>query len=295
MCRHDITGSEAGALFGLHRYLTPAQLYANKVASSEADDASNAVQTRGMRLEPFVASIVQDRIGPMAVGKEAHYYRNAKRRIGGTPDYMIHEGNRRGVLEVKTIGQRDFIDKWRGGDPEGEIIPEMWQLIQIQTYMWLTNSTFGKVAVMPVSDWAPLDVHIVDVPRKPEIIEELLKRVDRFWEQVRSGVPPEFNLDKDTAAIKALFGAAKPGKQIDLRSDSEMQLLLDWREKYKSIEKANKKDLERVENSIRLKLGDCESALVDGWFAVELKNVHRKEYTVAETDFRQFHIVRSKL
>jgi len=293
--RHDVCGSEIGALFGLHRYLTPAQLYAEKIGALGDGDTTDGVKTRGVRLESFVADQVCTLNSNWNVGKNMEYYRDDKHRLGGTPDYFIIEGNERrfGVLEIKTVGMRDFIDIWRGGDPAGEIIPEPWQMLQVEQYMHLTGASFGKIAVLPVSEWSPMDVHIVDIPRRDDIIEKIIARADRFWEDVKQGIPPEFDYGKDMAVIKAMFFTATPGKAIDLRGDAEFVDLLELREQYKQEIRDNETLLTDIDARIRARLGDCESAVSDGWTAT-LKNQHRAAYSVEAADFRVLRTKRSK-
>jgi predicted phage-related endonuclease len=292
--RHrDVTGSEVGALFNLHRYLTPAQLYAKKVSSTAAFDAVGSAVTRGQRLEKFVADQLHEEYGFAHIRKADMYYRDTECRLGGTPDYFIPSDPNAEfeILEIKTIAARDFVEKWRGGDPEGEIIPESWQLLQAQTYMYLTGAPSAKFAVLPVSDWAPMDIHIVNVVRRQGIIDKIRERAAAFWEAVDHGVVPPFDYEKDTAAIKAIYAGVTEGKEIDLRNDIEIIKDLDVLEHQKAIKKEAESTITSIENRIRAKMRDAEFAAIPNG-QMTLKTVNRKECTVAATSYRQLRYKR---
>lgn len=299
--RHDVTGSEIGALFGCHRYLTPAKLHAQKIGALADDIPASGPMARGVKLESFVAAQIMLRHPEWLVTKANDYYRDADNRVGGTPDYLIQkpaseaedpEGKKRfgrwktnTVLEIKTVGASDFKAIWRDGDPDGEILPEPWQIMQCLTYQHLTGAENGLIAVMVVGEWAPLEIHEIEVPRNDKLIAKMLDRVGAFWEAVDLGVPPEFDYDRDMAVIKALYGSAEAGRKLDLSWDGELPLLLDRREGLKGRAKDIECELTNVEARIRAKIGDAETVVADGWEAT-LKNQHRKAYSVEAADFR---------
>lgn len=289
--RKDVTGSEIGALFGVHRYLTPAQLYAEKIGALPDDKQLTGPLVRGVKLESFVAEEIGRRHPEWQVYKATNYYRDKKHRVGGTPDYLVNCGpitnrNPHRVLEIKTVGASDFLNIWRGGDPEGEICPEPWQIMQCLTYQHLTGWQGGIIAVMVVGEWAPLEIHEIQVPRNDKLIDRMLNRVGDFWEAVDGGHVPEFDYSRDMATIKALYASAIPGTNLDLTWDTELPILLHEREGLKTREREAKRELEEVEARIRAKIGDAESVTAAGGWEITLKNQHRAGYTVAPCDFR---------
>src|SRR5882762_1742593 len=289
--KDDVTGSEVGALFDVHRYLTPAKLYALKSGAMAEEEKTGGPIDRGVNLESFVASQVAAKHPEWSIAKATHYYRDVEHRLGGTPDYAIADRDPtsdnagHGVLEIKTVGRSDFIRIWRGGDPEGEIIPEPWQLLQIMTYIYLTGAAYGKVAVLPVGEWEPMKVHVVDVPRSDAAIAKIIEHTDRFWGDIDEGIEPKFNFEKDMDVIKAIYANAKPGSTIDYRGDQEFAELLAWHAKYGDEEKFANERKEAVAANIRSRMGEYEVALADGW-SVSLKEQHRKEFVSKATCFR---------
>src|SRR5258706_16077675 len=112
MRKNDVTGSEVGALFDVHRYLTPAKLYALKSGAYAEEDQPDNVKSRGVKLESFVASEVELKNPNWSIAKADKYYRDVDHRLGGTPDYLVKEvtdgisqQRRNGILEIKTIGR----------------------------------------------------------------------------------------------------------------------------------------------------------------------------------------------
>lgn len=293
--RQDVTASEIGALFGAHKYKTPAALYAEKIGAMGEPEGSS-VTTRGIRLESFVANQVAERHPEWTITKSDSYHRDPKHRIGATPDFMIGGDDAQhqlGVLEIKTIGASDFKRDWRGGDDMGEIVPPLWIILQVQLQMHLTGASFGIVAVLPVSEWSPMDVHEIEIPKNPAVIEKIIAAADAFWGRIERGEPPDFDYEKDMAVVKALYASAESGKPVDLSMDNAIGVLLDRREALKLSEKACEGELETIEAEIRAKIGDAEMALVPGW-TVTLKNQHRKGYTVEPADFRVLRVKRAK-
>jgi predicted phage-related endonuclease len=288
----DVTGSEVGALFDVHRYLTPAKLYARKSGAMPEDEVEGGPVKRGVRLESFVASQVMEmrKEDWASLSPGGSYYRDVEHRLGGTPDYLIRtKSDEVGILEIKTVGHSDFLKIWRGGDPEGEIIPEPWQLLQTLTYMYLTGASFGKIAVLPVGEWEPMDIHLVDIPRREDTIASVLARTDEFWSDVDDGIMPQFNFERDMATIKALYANVKKGSMVDLRGDNEFREMLQWHQKYANDEKVSHERKEVMAANIRARMGEYEAANADG-FDVSLKQQTRKAYEVKESTFRVLRI-----
>jgi predicted phage-related endonuclease len=288
----DVTGSDVGALFGCHPWKTVADLYAEKIgAYPSPDEAPAGPKARGTRLEKFVAGEIADRNPEWTVVKETDYYRDPETRLGGTPDYELYTSapnpGSRCVLEIKTVAERDFKNIWKDPScPEAPPLPPVWILLQATTYMYLTGAPAAKIGVMPIGEWSSFDPIVIDVPRNENVIREIKTRVAKFWDAVERGEPPEFDFDRDMPAIKALYGSADPGKIVDLRQDSVMTDLLFERDRLKASLKNDETLLEPVEAQIRARIGDAETALVNGFSSVTLKSQHRREHLVKASDFR---------
>lgn len=282
MRRRDITASEVGALFGVHPYKTAAELFADKAGLLPPAEAGNAA-TRGVRLEPFVASQIQEKHPDWKIEKATEYWRDGNWRIGATPDYFVTlPDGRRGPMDIKTVDERKFKEVWMEAD--GSLVPEPFILLQVVQQMHLTGGDFGMVGVMPVSSWAPFDVHVIDVPQSPKVVEQILARVNEFWVHVLAGKPPEFDPARDLETVKAIYSKGG-GEAIDLRGDNEIRELLHHRERHKKEIASHQEVLEGIETKIRAKIGNAEEAIVNGWH-LTLKTSQRKGYTVEPTVVR---------
>jgi putative phage-type endonuclease len=289
--RHDVTASEVGALLGVHPYKTIAALYADKLGMIKHDDTGpDAI--RGVKLEPFVADQVRENNPTWDIQKSKYYFRDEEHHLGATPDYMVNapEYSGLGPLEIKTVEQSKFDRLWKA---EGDVVPEPWIILQVMLQIYLTQSDFGMVAVMPISGWAPLEVYVILIPRNDELIHKIIHASEDFWDRVRSHEPPPFDFERDEQTIKSLYPSARKGTKVDLSGDNEIKELLDNREYLKKELKQRRDYLDAIEANIRAKIGVCETAIVDGW-NVELKNATRKSYTVAETTYRELRATRNK-
>lgn len=292
--KRDVTGSEAGALLGVHAHITPLELYARKIGAVDDDIEISGPVSRGMRLESYVADAVREK-GEFAVWKELNYYRDPKVRLGGTPDFQLSNNGARGVLEIKTVGQRDFVEKWRGGEKDGKIIPPAWMLIQMQVYLYLTDSEYGRWGVLPVGDWEPMDVVMVDAERRTDVIARILTETTKFWENVENRVMPTPDFERDSAVIKAIYADTKIDKTIDLRYDTEIEKLLAMHAEHNAKKIAAEKSVKWISAAILSKFGDAESAIVPGFHHVTYKKHSRTGYTVAPTSYRQLNYKRSEI
>lgn len=294
--KRDVTGSEAGALLGVHAHITPLELYARKTGAVVDDIEISGPVSRGMRLESYVADAVREK-GEFVVSKELHYYRDPRIRLGGTPDFKIirceYDGKPQGVLEIKTVGQRDFVEKWRGGDKDGKIIPPAWMLVQMQVYLYLTDAEYGRWGVLPVGDWEPMDVVMVEAERRSDVISRILTETAKFWENVENRVMPTPDFEKDSAVIKAIYADTKVDKTIDLRYDTEIEKLLAMHAEHNAKKLAAEKSVKWISAAILSKFGDAESAIVPGFHHVTYKKHSRSGYTVAPTSYRQLNYKRS--
>lgn len=292
--RHrDVTGSEAAALLGLHRYTTVAKLHAEKIGPVK-DESGTSVMTRGVKLEKFVADELKNSGVFKDIVKAGVYFRDVEVNLGGTPDYFIKVGSDTGILEIKTVGQRDFVQNWQGGDPNADPVPEPWQMVQLLTYIYLAKADFGKIAVLPVGDWSPMDIQIVDVPYRESIIDRLRNECLAFWKRIERGETPpiDFNDGRDLDAIKAIYGTAKPGKE--LRGTKELRTAIDAWETAKEEERLAGKSKKEMETYIRSLIGDAETVHVPGGI-LTAKNTHRDAYNVAACDFRTLRFKESKI
>jgi predicted phage-related endonuclease len=285
--RADVTASVVAALFGLHPHITIGQLHLMKAGIDlPGPDPESAVIRRGNDLEPVVASMIARDHPTWRIRKTNEYYRDAAKRLGATPDYFVTDPERkgRGNLQIKTVGSAAYKKHW------AENIPPTWIALQSAVEMMLTKAPWGIIGALQFSeyDW---ELHTFHVDRHPAAEQRIVDRVAEFWAAVDSGQQPTIDYERDGALISILYPREVPGKQIDLTGDNRIGELLEQRETVREALRITERQCETIENEIKAKIGDAESALVHGW-RVTFKNVTKKEYTVRASSYRQLRCKR---
>jgi len=280
----DVTASTVAALFGLHPYETALGLYAAKTGVAMPDIDSKVLR-RGRLLEGAVAEAVREERPTWAIAKANEYLRDAKIRLGATPDFYVYdENNRRGVLQTKTVAPNAFRSSWT------EETPPTWIALQTATEMLLDNADFGVIAALVVDGWN-FDLHLYDVPRNAGAEARIREAVTKFWDDVAAGRPPKTDYARDDRLMQIIYPRQVPGKEIDLRGDNRALELLDQREAAMAGMKMAETLKAEAETELREKIGDAEIAIVRGW-KVTLRQQTRREHLVKESSFRQLRCVR---
>ena len=288
--RLDVTAS-AGvpALFHVHPYVTPLRVYMEK-RGVDFDQSDNPAMQRGRWLEPSVARAVCDQRPEWLVEPAGIYLRDAKRRLGTTPDFFIRGDTRGlGVLQVKSVAPSVFEDKWFGGDA----VPR-WIEIQNATEVMLAEAffglpCFGVIAALTVEPFN-MRCAVFEQKRDYELEAEILKRVAAFWTDVGLGREPTPDFEKDREVIEALHPSEQPGKTRDFGHSNIVRELLDKRAGIKSRMALDKAECDVIETEIRYLLGDAEYASgLPGW-RITYRVEQRKGYTVEPSSSRVLRI-----
>jgi predicted phage-related endonuclease len=280
----DVTASTVGGLFGVHPYVTALRLYAEKRGTEFEPLDDNKIVRRGRWLEPAIGKAVREMQPAWSVEPSNEYYRDPDLRLGATPDFLLlDEEGRGGVLQAKTAAPHIYRRDWQDGKE-----PPLWILLQAATEMLLTGAEFAVVAVMVVDPFS-LDVTLNRFERTAAVEDKIIRQVEKFWQMVDCDEEPEPDFGRDDAVIRALHPRAERGSLLDLRSSNEVMDMLvrraDANEKIKGLES----EKSMIEAELRYRLGDHESALVEG-FKVTYKNVHMPERIIPESNNRQLRI-----
>jgi len=92
--RQDVTASAAGALLGLHPYISAWSLWAEKTGLVSSDAPMNAAMERGLELEPIAIKRLQKLHPDWNITQPAAYYRDPEARLGATPDCLATDPER---------------------------------------------------------------------------------------------------------------------------------------------------------------------------------------------------------
>jgi predicted phage-related endonuclease len=282
-----ITASVIAALFGLHPRQTIYGLFHQANGLIVPDESNDAIE-RGHDFEDVIAKRFNRRHPTWKVIRPRTYFRDTLRRIGGTPDFFIKrpDVHGRGVLECKSVAPHVFRKYWT------ETTPPMWVTLQTLCYMMLTHATYGYVAAL-IADGFRYELHEYEIHRNASAERRIHEAVDDFWHHVSIGKTPNPDYSRDGALIAMMNPVTTEGTTIDLRHDNHLPDLLDERARLKQQMDDARKRCEAIDAELKHKMGDAEAALINGW-RVTCREVHKKEFTVGATSYRQLRAVRDE-
>ena len=221
----DVTASVAGALLGIHEFITPYELWMLKAGRLEADPEETAAMKRGRLLEPVAVELLREMRPEWVIhhnsGKGAIYFRDPDFRLGGTPDVMADANGETVVVQLKSVEQTVFRRKWVQED--GSVEPPLWIAVQATLEAYLTNSTRAFVAPLVIGHG--IELPLIEVPLVYGIIDRLKELSLAFWKSVEDGVEPAPDFRLDGGTIDRLYARDK-GDEVDLSHDARIEILI---------------------------------------------------------------------
>jgi predicted phage-related endonuclease len=282
----DLTASEAGALFGVHKYTTARKLAHDK-AYGEVQDRSNAVLRRGQVMEPAVAeAIVIDT--PLRPRRCEHYLRARANdpyvRMGATMDYDLHvladelvhcPQTRAGALaagwdqrlgetlylsiECKSVDSSVFEREWSAGPPP-------YHLIQVAQQALLAGADGGLVACL-VENFTK-DLFLYPVPRRPDFEMRLIEEARAFWGRFETGEEaPLVALDNSFMAtyFPPIENEKAPAATVNLSAEPWWQDLVGERERLTMAIEVAEKRIDEIEAQLKDRMREAVRAILPGW------------------------------
>lgn len=273
----DLTSSVIGAAFGLDPYKTIGQVVA-ALRGLKADHQDSVPMRRGRALEPVVAQLLADARPDLEIWKANEYLRDPVLRLGASPDYYARTNEpKKLAIEIKTTTKRRFDQLWGDGPP-------VHYALQIAVAMMLDDADAGIIAAL-IFDEYHFELRTFDVPRHAGAEKRIVETVKNFWADFDAGIPPKVDFERDGDLIALMYPVEVEAKVIDLRADNRIQELLVIDERLSAEAKELETARKAVANEIKMKIGDAESALVNGW-RVTFKTQSRKGFEVKPTSFR---------
>lgn len=286
MRQQDVTASAVGALLGVHEYVTPYALWAEKTGRLASDEGETGPMRRGRLLERVAIDMLREDRPAWQIKPGAHYYRDPAARLGATPDVLVVDPERGpGIVQVKSVEPGVFRRKWR--DEAGELELPLWIAVQVITEAHLTEAKWAAVAALVVD--FDVELHLIDAPIHAGVIERVREAVDGFWRLIESGATPDPDYGRDGSLIEQLFREGD-GEEIDLSTDNMLPGLLDERKRLSDEKSAAEKRLKEIKAEILFKLGLATAGRVSDGRLITAKTVNRKAYTAAATSFRDVRV-----
>lgn len=226
-----ITGTRVGAILNVSGFSTPFKC-ACEMAGIYPGDKRNKYMDAGNILEPVIREYVASNldaaadalgIGPLSVeepvpaDKCGYNHFHDDKLFGGLVDgYLINNGKRVAILEIKTSANRE---SWLDENGEVSIIPETYML-QASLYATLSNLNKILFAVGFLEDadydrprqWEPTHENISLIAVDRLDMEEQMAYCKEWYEDyIKTGCTPEWT-DKDADVVKYLK-AYNPSKK----------------------------------------------------------------------------------
>lgn len=264
--RTGIGGSDAPIIMGLSPYRGQLSLYVDKLDRGENPNEPQEAAMWGVKLEALVAERFAEVTG-FDVREPERLERHPRYPFMiGTPDryvYSRYNGEKIGILEVKTCTLRK---EWEW-DPE----PNAAAVCQLRHYLAVTGMEVGWVAVL-IGGQRYLHY---EIRRDPDFERELIEKEAIFWWHVTNDVPPEPDgRDSTTAIINNRYGVSSPAEVVEF--DGEARTALEQLLDIHKSQRADKREVERLKNIVKLALGPAEIGTIDGRAVVSWKGGTRE-------------------
>ncbi|MDR3348827.1 MAG: YqaJ viral recombinase family protein [Acidaminococcales bacterium] len=258
--RRGIGGSDAAAIVGLNPYVSPFQVYCDKMGLLPEKEDTEAMR-QGRDFEGYVARRFMESTGKK-VRRENYVLAHPER------DFLIANVDRlvvgeRAGLECKTTSVYNRTD-FEGGD-----VPPQYYA-QCLHYMLVTGFPKWYLAVLVLNK----GFHVLEMDWHEADAAALLNAEAAFWENhVLKGVPPEPDgTPRAGEALSKLYPNSSPGAAVNLcAKEKEIRRLLDVKADIKGLEA----EKARLENVLKAELKEGETGVAQG-YVVEWKNASRK-------------------
>jgi putative phage-type endonuclease len=269
--RRGIGASEAAAVLGLSKFLSPMDVWSDKVGLAEPRAELERMKW-GKRLQRPIAEGYAEETrrtlidpGPYTLVRSVPYP-----WLVASPDYLLEptgEQRGRGTLDVKNSSvfmRQDWADE-----------PPLVYQIQVQQQLLVTGCTWGVLAALLGGQ----ELLYTDLVMHEGARAWLLEDLEKFWRLVQAETPPPV-LDgsaQTTAALRSLFPKPEPGQTVVLPPEA-----LEWdrivQEGEASID-ALEGAVNAAKNQLRAAIGSAEAGVLAGGVIWTHKFQSRKGYT----------------
>jgi predicted phage-related endonuclease len=279
--RHILTSTDVGAIVGVSKWASASSVFASKVAGMEGEENEHMVV--GRSVQPGIAAAYQtirmlrnpdEPVDIVNIDGHALFFTDDGRH-GTSLDCLQTIGTRGiGVLEIKATSgfPEEPYDEW---------------VTQVQWQMYVTGCEYGTIAAL----CGGTSMRFWDITPDVDLIEPLKVAADAFWAQhVLSGVPPAPDgSDSARRAVRSMFPTSIPGTEVTLTVE-DLDAVMEIQAAKEAID-AYRKRADALEDGLKLKMGNAETAYLPNGWKLTWKSSERKGYYVQPAQTRTFRIV----
>jgi hypothetical protein len=289
----DITASVIGALFGVHDFISPYEVWASKTGRLPRMDQENDAMRRGRLLEPVAVAIIREDHPEWQVEystEDQIYYRDTVRRLGATPDVIAQCPRRgKGIIQIKSVEQSVFRRKWI--DEDGNAEAPLWIALQASLEAYLVGAQWA--AVCPLVIGFGIEAPVIDIPldHLGGVIDAMTEKVAEFWLMVEEDREPPVDYGRDAALIDRLYAVGDAREEVDLTGNDRVPGIIEVIKEQRERAKAAEAEVARYEAEIKAAMGTAEVAHIMGGRTITWKTHTRRDpETGRKSVYRQLRL-----
>lgn len=267
-----IGGTDAAAIFGLSRWRSPLDVWAEKTGTVEPDDISGKVAVRlGTKLEAAVADMFCEDTGKKVHKLNETVYHPQYPFIAANIDRKVDGES--ALLECKTT------NAFKGKEWDGEEIPAEY-ICQVTHYLACTGYKKAYLACLIGNQ----DLKIREIHRDEQMIRQLIDKEVYFWKNfVEPKIMPDTIMAQDDEILLKLYPRAVEGQTIQLGDD--VNRIIESITSLTADKKTIENELKKLQNTLKSFVKENEVGTT-GLYTVKWTNVHKDEHTVKASDYR---------
>ena len=249
-------GSDAGAIIGTNPYNSAFSVWAEK--TGQVPEFEGNIATRaGTLLEDLVAKLFMEETGKQVQRLKFTIVNPAYPFACANIDREVIGED--AILECKVTASLGVIKKFRGGE-----YPEQWYA-QLVHYLAVTGAKKAYLAVLVNNR----ELRIFELERDEDEIKALMEAERDFWNTyvIPKRTPPVDGHSATSEAIKELFQV----DDGDTRDLSGMERLFEQRSLLNKHIKDLKSELDGIDNSIKMQLGNASKGVCGSTWSVSWK------------------------
>ncbi|MBL4707090.1 MAG: YqaJ viral recombinase family protein [Flavobacteriales bacterium] len=273
--RKFIGASEIAALFFDSPYQTPLELYLIKSGKIESKNIDSERVEWGKKLEAPIAEKAASDLNVTLSDDNLYYMSTQCKKMGCTPDRLILDEDKKvvGVMEIKNVAVDQYM-RWEDKNPP------LYYEMQVQHQMECTDVKWGCNVFLVGGNKLVIKTY----SRNQELIDEMIRKINAFWEDVEKQEMPKVCSD-DFKLLDSIY-QLKPESFIDM-SESE-----DFNEACKSLNEVNLsiRELGRMHKDLKSQIANFSkgNSIVKGdGFTVYNQEISRKECKIKASVYRK--------